>query len=205
MEVDKAQRRRTARRASRAKQRLTTRVLREIKRCARGLDRWRSTRRINGPFSAHAEAGMSCVGRSSDFRVRSSRPSRRYSGGYTGIIRATMARRMEDRLLHSIKHSVTAAGAVPESHRVPCTSALPQERPTTNAQFKQPHILSQAVRTVKRSQEKKGRRPDCDRHTQPSPGSAIGLTFLDHYSSTHGSAVQVGSSLALTLNGSGYW
>ena len=31
-----------------------------------------------------------------------------------------------------------SGGAVPESHRVPCTSALPQERPTTNAQFKRP-------------------------------------------------------------------
>ena len=29
-----------------------------------------------------------------------------------------------------------SGGAVPESHRVPCTSALPRERPTTNAQFK---------------------------------------------------------------------
>ena len=41
--------------------------------------RWSDTRMINGPFSAHAETGMSCVGRSSDFRVRSSRPSRRDS------------------------------------------------------------------------------------------------------------------------------
>jgi hypothetical protein len=55
---------------------------------------------------------------------------------------ATMARRLEDRCSNPIKHSVTAAGAVPESHRVPCTSALPQERPTTNAQFKRPNSIA---------------------------------------------------------------
>ncbi len=53
---------------------------------------------------------------------------------------ATMARRLEDRRSCPIQHSVTAAGAVPELHRVPCTSALPQERPTTNAQFKHPEL-----------------------------------------------------------------
>ena len=48
-----------------------------------------------------------------------------------------MARRLEDRLLYAEKTLGYSGGAVPESHRVPCTSALPQERPTTNAQFKQ--------------------------------------------------------------------
>ena len=33
----------------------------------------------------------------------------------------------------TFKHSVTAAGAVPDSHRVPCMSALSQKWPTTNA------------------------------------------------------------------------
>ena len=50
-----------------------------------GFDRWRSTRKTDGPFPALAEAGMLCAGRSSDFRVRFLRPSRRDAGSYTGI------------------------------------------------------------------------------------------------------------------------
>ena len=79
---------------------------------------------------------MSCAGRSSDFRVRSVRPSRLHAGDEAGlIIHATMARRLDGPLLLT-KHSVTAAGPSRNRTGVPCTSALPRERPTTNAQFK---------------------------------------------------------------------
>jgi hypothetical protein len=54
-----------------------------------------------------------------------------------------MAVRMVDRLLHLAKILGYSGGAVPESHQVPCTSALPQERPTTNAQFKLSGLYSE--------------------------------------------------------------
>ncbi len=35
-----------------------------------------------------------------------------------------------------------SGGAVPESHRVPCTSALPPERPTTNATIERLDLIA---------------------------------------------------------------
>ena len=115
---------------------LTARVLRAKQASARRFYRWRTTGRTNGPFPALAEAGMLCAGRSSDFRVRSVRPSRLRAGdeadtdcdngqetGWTFFADKTLG---------------YSGGAVPESHRVPCTSTVPQERPTTSAQFKLP-------------------------------------------------------------------
>ena len=123
----------------RAKQRLTTRVLRGNQALCRGNSiAGAITRRINGPFSAHAEAGMLCAGRSSDFRVRSSRPSRR---SFRRLNRNDSCDNGQKNGGPSFTFDKTlgySGGAVPESHRVPCTSALPQERPTTNAQFKHP-------------------------------------------------------------------
>jgi hypothetical protein len=81
--------------------------------------------------SSRGKNRQPCVGRSSDFRVRRARPSRQPS--CTEWL--AMATRKG-----SSQHPVTAAGTVPELHRVPCTLALPHEE--TNHQR---HIIVDSI------------------------------------------------------------
>ena len=93
---------------------------------------WQNARTIDGPFPALAEAGMLCVGRSSDFRGRSHMPSRRHSGVKS---RNRMRQWRGDCGTASYpKSSVTAAGPSRNRTGFPVCRPLPQERPTTNAQ-----------------------------------------------------------------------
>jgi hypothetical protein len=71
-----------------------------------------------------ADCHQSRVGRSSDFRARTARPSRR--------VCLTLLRQWPKRLGCSLLLGYSG-GAVPDSHRIPCLSALQMKRPTTNA------------------------------------------------------------------------
>jgi len=80
------------------------------------------TQRLHRPccrLRSLAEGCMSCVGRSSDSREEV-RPA--FSPRSLGRKRRQWPQRKD-----APERSVTAAGTVPESHRVPCTSALPVE------------------------------------------------------------------------------
>ena len=89
-----------------------------------------------------AENRMSRVGRSSDFRVRFVRPSRRRCRR----IRPAYPTRQWPGDRTNLQTLGYSGGAVPELHRVPCTSAFPQEWPTTNAP-------SRKRESIKRRQE----------------------------------------------------
>ena len=53
---------------------------------------------------------------------------------------------MDLKQFHALGYS---GGAVPESHRVPCTSTLPRESPTTNTQISNGSILADPFQIVK--------------------------------------------------------
>ena len=104
-----------------------------VRRCAKGVDRWRKP---EGPMDrtlpSQSPACYALVG-----LLTSELGPPAFSSSFRQLDRNNAC----DNGLQiggpsfAYKTLGYSGGAVPESHRVPCTSALPQERPTTNAQF----------------------------------------------------------------------
>lgn len=114
--------------------------------------------------SSRAKSRKFRVGRSSDSQARSVRPSRRlHRHQVPALPQTTMASRMDE--ASTLGHS---GGAVPESHRVPCTSALPQERPTTNATIERAYATAGET-NVKRGKGRGALRRPALHHGRPQP------------------------------------